>query len=87
MRDDAEGGGTEGGEPVGVELLIAVPDQPGVLPAAAGVLALHRLTVRAADLRTVPVPEELWAVPVPEGPRAVPVGEDLLAVRPPADPG
>ncbi|MFF9782720.1 [protein-PII] uridylyltransferase [Streptomyces nigrescens] len=37
-------------EPVGVELLIAVPDQPGVLPAAAGVLALHRLTVRAADL-------------------------------------
>ncbi|MGW2630068.1 [protein-PII] uridylyltransferase [Streptomyces chattanoogensis] len=40
-------------EPVGVELLIAVPDQPGVLPAAAGVLALHRLTVRAADLRTL----------------------------------
>ncbi|MER7164401.1 HD domain-containing protein, partial [Streptomyces lydicus] len=38
-------------QPVGVELLIAVPDQPGVLPAAAGVLALHRLTVRAADLR------------------------------------
>ncbi|MFD7103597.1 [protein-PII] uridylyltransferase [Streptomyces celluloflavus] len=40
-------------EPVGVELLIAVPDQPGVLPAAAGVLALHRLTVHAADLRTL----------------------------------
>ncbi|MYT33661.1 MULTISPECIES: [protein-PII] uridylyltransferase [unclassified Streptomyces] len=40
-------------EPVGVELLIAVPDQPGVLPAAAGVLAVHRLTVRAADLRTL----------------------------------
>ncbi|MFH8682376.1 [protein-PII] uridylyltransferase [Streptomyces lydicus] len=38
-------------QPVGVELLIAVPVQPGVLPAAAGVLALHRLTVRAADLR------------------------------------
>ncbi|MGY5131687.1 [protein-PII] uridylyltransferase [Streptomyces nigrescens] len=53
-------------EPVGVELLIAVPAHPspgrrpstspagappmGVLPAAAGVLALHRLTVRAADL-------------------------------------
>ncbi|MEU7043054.1 [protein-PII] uridylyltransferase [Streptomyces varsoviensis] len=87
VRDDTEGGGAEGGEPVGVELLIAVPDQPGVLPAAAGVLALHRLTVRAADLRTVPVPEELWGVPVPEGPRAVPVGEDLPAVRPPADPG
>ncbi|MER6311775.1 [protein-PII] uridylyltransferase [Streptomyces sp. NPDC001657] len=41
----------DGPEPVGVELLIAVPDQPGVLPAAAGVLALHRLAVRAADLQ------------------------------------
>ncbi|GAA2104197.1 [protein-PII] uridylyltransferase [Streptomyces albiaxialis] len=38
-------------EPVGVELQIALPDQPGVLPAVAGVLALHRLTVRSADLR------------------------------------
>ncbi|MGW1072556.1 [protein-PII] uridylyltransferase [Streptomyces sp. NPDC002537] len=38
---------------VGAELAIAVPDQPGVLPATAGVLALHRMTVRAADLRTV----------------------------------
>lgn len=46
-------------EPVGVELLIALPDQPGVLPAAAGVLALHRLTVRAADLRSIDVPGEL----------------------------
>ncbi|MEU8529510.1 [protein-PII] uridylyltransferase, partial [Streptomyces sp. NPDC048629] len=46
-------------EPVGVELLIALPDQPGVLPAAAGVLALHRLTVRAADLRSVELPTEL----------------------------
>ncbi len=43
----------EGTEPVGVELLLAVPDRPGLLPAAAGVLALHRLTVRAADLRRV----------------------------------
>ncbi|MFJ9432744.1 [protein-PII] uridylyltransferase [Streptomyces sp. NPDC101490] len=43
-------------EPVGVELLIAVPDRPGVLPAVAGVLALHRLTVRAADLRAVALP-------------------------------
>ncbi|MEU4210662.1 [protein-PII] uridylyltransferase [Streptomyces sp. NPDC026206] len=34
-----------------VELTVAVPDQPGVLPATAGVLALHRLTVRAAELR------------------------------------
>ncbi|MEU5128871.1 [protein-PII] uridylyltransferase [Streptomyces mobaraensis] len=39
--------------PDGVELLMAVPDQPGVLAAAAGVLALRRLTVRAADLRAV----------------------------------
>ncbi|MFC6061434.1 [protein-PII] uridylyltransferase [Streptomyces ochraceiscleroticus] len=46
-------------EPVGVELLIAVPDRPGVLPATAGVLAVHRLTVRAADLRVMPLPEEL----------------------------
>lgn len=46
-------------EPVGVELLIALPDRPGVLPAAAGVLALHRLTVRAADLRAVELPAEL----------------------------
>ncbi|MEU2182306.1 [protein-PII] uridylyltransferase [Streptomyces thermolilacinus] len=46
-------------EPVGVELLIALPDQPGVLPAAAGVLALHRLTVRSADLRAIDLPTEL----------------------------
>lgn len=47
-------------EPVGVELLIAVPEQSGVLPAAAGVLALHRLTVRAADL--------LFLDPIGDGP-------------------
>ncbi|MEE1793770.1 [protein-PII] uridylyltransferase [Streptomyces sp. BE308] len=46
-------------EPVGVELLIALPDRPGVLPAAAGVLALHRLTVRAAELRAVELPTEV----------------------------
>lgn len=40
-------------EPLGVELLIAVPDQPGVLPAVAGVLAVHRLTVRTAELRAL----------------------------------
>ncbi|GAU70114.1 putative [protein-PII] uridylyltransferase family protein [Streptomyces sp. NBRC 110611] len=44
------GDGAPAQEPVGVELVMAVPDRPGVLPAAAGVLALHRLTVRAADL-------------------------------------
>ncbi|MGW7356655.1 [protein-PII] uridylyltransferase [Streptomyces sp. NPDC054802] len=52
----AEDGGPE---PVGVELLIALPDQPDVLPAVAGVLALHRLTVRAADLRAVELPTEV----------------------------
>ncbi|MGW5779254.1 [protein-PII] uridylyltransferase [Streptomyces sp. NPDC003863] len=50
---------SEGPEPVGVELLIALPDQPGVLPAVAGALALHRLTVRAADLRAVELPTGL----------------------------
>ncbi|MFD3331371.1 [protein-PII] uridylyltransferase [Streptomyces sp. NPDC058700] len=48
-------------EPVGVELVIALPDQPGVLPAVAGVLALHRLTVRAADLRAIELPTEVGA--------------------------
>ncbi|MDI5966896.1 [protein-PII] uridylyltransferase [Streptantibioticus silvisoli] len=43
----------DGTEPVGVRLLLAVPDRPGLLPAAAGVLALHRLTVRTADLSRV----------------------------------
>ncbi|MEU9232675.1 [protein-PII] uridylyltransferase [Streptomyces subrutilus] len=47
---------------VGVELVVAVPDQPGVLPAAAGVLALHRLTVRAADLRSMELPDRLGEV-------------------------
>ncbi|QFR00583.1 [protein-PII] uridylyltransferase [Streptomyces phaeolivaceus] len=44
-------------EPLGVELLIAVPDQAGVLPAVAGVLAMHRLTVRTAELRTLDLPD------------------------------
>ncbi|MFH8803752.1 [protein-PII] uridylyltransferase [Streptomyces sp. NPDC017936] len=43
-------------EPLGVELLIAVPDQKGVLPAVAGVLAMHRLTVRTAELRALELP-------------------------------
>ncbi|MGY0018967.1 [protein-PII] uridylyltransferase [Streptomyces sp. YJ-C3] len=47
-------------EPLGVELLIAVSDQPGVLPAVAGVLAMHRLAVRTAELRSLSLPEE-WA--------------------------
>ncbi|WP_406506392.1 [protein-PII] uridylyltransferase [Streptomyces sp. NBC_00212] len=44
-------------EPLGVELLVAVPDQPAVLPVTAGVLALHRLTVRAAELRAIELPD------------------------------
>ncbi|WP_159773447.1 [protein-PII] uridylyltransferase [Streptomyces sp. HM190] len=46
-------------EPLGVELLIAVPDQPGVLPAVAGVLAMHRLTVRTAELRALDLPDDV----------------------------
>ncbi|MQY12233.1 Bifunctional uridylyltransferase/uridylyl-removing enzyme [Streptomyces sp. RB5] len=51
--------GEDGGGPVGVELRIALPDRAGVLPAVAGVLALHRLTVRAAELRPLELPEEI----------------------------
>ncbi|AOR31858.1 [protein-PII] uridylyltransferase [Streptomyces fodineus] len=47
------------GEPLGVELVIAVPDQPAVLPAVAGVLAVHRLTVRTAELRTLRLPDDV----------------------------
>ncbi|MFD3326028.1 [protein-PII] uridylyltransferase [Streptomyces sp. NPDC058701] len=47
---------------VGVELVVAVPDQPGLLPAVAGVLALHRLTVRAAELRSLELPDQLGEV-------------------------
>ncbi|WP_433545470.1 [protein-PII] uridylyltransferase [Streptomyces sp. CA-294286] len=43
---------------LGVELTMAVPDQPGVLPAVAGVLAMHRLTVRTAELRAAEPPLE-----------------------------
>ncbi|MGW7545565.1 [protein-PII] uridylyltransferase, partial [Streptomyces sp. NPDC054770] len=46
-------------EPLGVELIIAVPDQPGVLPAVAGVLAVHRLTVRTAELRALQLPSDV----------------------------
>ncbi|MET9517071.1 [protein-PII] uridylyltransferase [Streptomyces sp. NPDC002994] len=62
LRAQPEGHGEEAGEepePLGVELLIAVPDQPGVLPAVAGVLAMHRLTVRTAELRAAELPD--WA--------------------------
>ncbi|XEC32962.1 [protein-PII] uridylyltransferase [Streptomyces fradiae] len=61
---DGDGDGAGEPEPVGVELLVALPERPGVLPAVAGVLALHRLTVRAADLRAVALPGELGDGPV-----------------------
>ncbi|MFJ7912416.1 [protein-PII] uridylyltransferase [Kitasatospora sp. NPDC096204] len=44
-------GARPGAEPMGVELDLAVPDRPGLLGTAAGVLALHRLAVRSAGLR------------------------------------
>jgi [protein-PII] uridylyltransferase len=47
---EAEGGARD--QALGVELLLAAPDRPGLVAQAAGVLALHRLTVRAADLRS-----------------------------------
>jgi [protein-PII] uridylyltransferase len=58
---EAEGDAQD--EALGVELLLAVPDRPGLVAQAAGVLALHRLTVRAADLRAVD--------PIGEGPVAL----------------
>ncbi|UED86875.1 [protein-PII] uridylyltransferase [Streptomyces profundus] len=51
--DGADASEAAESEPVGVELTVALPDQPGVLPAVAGVLALHRLTVRSAELRGI----------------------------------
>lgn len=38
------------GEPMGVELALAVPDRPGLLGTVSGVLALNRLTVRSLNL-------------------------------------
>lgn len=37
----------------GLEVTVAAPDRPGLLAAAAGVLSVHRLTVRAASVRTI----------------------------------
>ncbi|SOD64592.1 UTP--GlnB (protein PII) uridylyltransferase, GlnD [Streptomyces zhaozhouensis] len=48
--EDAEG--PEPHAPVGVQLDIALPERPGLLPAVAGVLALHRLAVRTARVRS-----------------------------------
>lgn len=57
-REASGAAGTEQGGtlPLGVELLVAVPDRPDALAALAGVLALHRLTVRTAELRPLRLP-------------------------------
>ncbi|MEU8589638.1 [protein-PII] uridylyltransferase [Streptomyces sp. NPDC048664] len=55
--DAGETGGQP--EPLGVQLVIAVPDQPGVLPAVSGVLALHRLTVGTAELGSLTLPSDV----------------------------
>lgn len=39
--------------PGALRISVAAPDRPGLLAAAAGVLTLHRLTVRAAAVRTI----------------------------------
>ncbi|MCX2967509.1 MULTISPECIES: [protein-PII] uridylyltransferase [Streptomyces] len=50
VHGTADGAGAAGA-PLGVELLVALPEHPRALSAVAGVLALHRLTVRSAELR------------------------------------
>ncbi|MGF1428552.1 ACT domain-containing protein, partial [Kitasatospora sp. LaBMicrA B282] len=49
LRADAQD--PTAGEPMGVELALAIPDRPGLLGTVSGVLALNRLTVRALTLR------------------------------------
>ncbi|NYI06616.1 [protein-PII] uridylyltransferase [Allostreptomyces psammosilenae] len=58
--EDAE----EDGPPLpGIEVTLAAPDRPGLLALAAGVLALHRLTVRSAVLAGVDgVAVQTWTV-------------------------
>ncbi|MEY9873789.1 [protein-PII] uridylyltransferase [Streptacidiphilus sp. MAP12-33] len=51
VRAETEGGEGTGSEAMGVELTLALPDRPDVLPTVAGVLALHRLAVRTAAIR------------------------------------
>ncbi|MFJ6213186.1 [protein-PII] uridylyltransferase [Streptomyces sp. NPDC092296] len=55
--------GPRSGEPAAAELVLAVPDRPALLGTVAGVLALHRLTVRAAAVREAgPVLLLTWTV-------------------------
>jgi [protein-PII] uridylyltransferase len=84
-----DGGGatptTRAEEPVGVELLLAVPDRPGLLAEEAGVFALHRLTVRTADIRSIdpigqgPITLVRWRVAAEYGslPEAARLRKDL----------
>ncbi|MFC1406616.1 [protein-PII] uridylyltransferase [Streptacidiphilus sp. N1-5] len=51
VHAEAEHPSDPGAEPMGVTLTLALHDRPGVLPTVAGVLALHRLTVRSAAIR------------------------------------
>ena len=51
LRAEAEHAEDPTTEPMGVTLTLALPDRPAVLPTVAGVLALHRLTVRSAAIR------------------------------------
>ncbi|WAL98125.1 [protein-PII] uridylyltransferase [Streptomyces sp. Je 1-369] len=61
MRADSGVSSEDGPEPLGVELVVAVPERPGVLSSVAGVLALHRLAVRTAELRAVTLPSGFGA--------------------------
>lgn len=69
VEGDVDGAG-EGRHPGGMQpggsatVTIAAPDQPELLAAAAGVLALHRLDVRAAVVGALPGPRGPVGVPV-----------------------
>ncbi len=47
----------------GLEVTVAAPDRTGLLAAAAGVLTVHRLTIRAASVRTIErIGLQTWSV-------------------------
>ena len=67
--------------PTGLEVTVAAPDRLGLLAAAAGVLTVHRLTVRAASVRTVDgVGLQTWTVTPEFGdpPEATTLRADLV---------
>ncbi|WP_042437351.1 [protein-PII] uridylyltransferase [Streptacidiphilus albus] len=53
LRAESEQALDQVGEQLGVTLTLALPERPAVLATVAGVLALHRLTVRAAAIRVL----------------------------------